>query len=491
MKKLLTLLLAVTLILTLASCSFNPFSKENTVEEPETSESTPEPSDESDDKATSEPSEKPGSSKKDSDSEIRGGTNQDDAVLLPMNTNIYGVVEYGGNSWLAFTTGDDKDATYNVTTINKTARNSDLIVYVCDEFGKELDSKRATSDGVAVTSSFDKLSPNTTYYVRVTRYTGNADEIHYRITIKNPDEELSAVKTSGNIAEARGASGALEDNVVPGTNQDDAAYLSLNAKISGTISIGKKDQNGNVYIAFTTGSNKEAEYAVTTIDKSTEGDLIVYVYDEYGKELDSKRATSDGVAVTSSFDKLTPNTTYYVRITRYTGNADEMDYTVSVQSSEPENDLSAASIETLEEQDLVFETPFELTETQVMFVAEKAAFVDENAAKTALKPVADVILAHPDHKILLAGTTATDGSQAARVELSNKRAEAVKKLLVNSYGVPDTQLLTIGLGFEADPFVRGNDRDANGKFVETEGAKNRRVVVLDANDPIAQRLLNQ
>lgn len=42
---------------------------------------------------------------------------------------------------------------------------------------------------------------------------------------------------------------------------------------------------------------------------------------------------------------------------------------------------------------------------------------------------------------------------------------------------------------EADPFVRGQDRDANGKFVESEGAKNRRVIVMDANDPIAQELL--
>ena len=45
------------------------------------------------------------------------------------------------------------------------------------------------------------------------------------------------------------------------------------------------------------------------------------------------------------------------------------------------------------------------------------------------------------------------------------------------------------MGFEADPFVRGQDRDANGKFVESEGAKNRRVIVMDANDPIAQELL--
>lgn len=52
------------------------------------------------------------------------------------------------------------------------------------------------------------------------------------------------------------------------------------------------------------------------------------------------------------------------------------------------------------------------------------------------------------------------------------------------------QHLTFGLGYEADPFVRGQDRDANGKFVESEGAKNRRVIVMDAEDPIAREILD-
>ena len=46
----------------------------------------------------------------------------------------------------------------------------------------------------------------------------------------------------------------------------------------------------------------------------------------------------------------------------------------------------------MEEEPLVFETPFELNSTQVMFVANEAAFLDEEAAKAALQPVAEVIL---------------------------------------------------------------------------------------------------
>ena len=87
---------------------------------------------------------------------------------------------------------------------------------------------------------------------------------------------------------------------------------------------------------------------------------------------------------------------------------------VSLENRTGGTNINSAAIEQSEETP-VFEQPFELNETQVMFKAESAEFVDSAAAEAALKPVADVILAHPDHPILLAGTTATDGDQAARV----------------------------------------------------------------------------
>ena len=75
------------------------------------------------------------------------------------------------------------------------------------------------------------------------------------------------------------------------------------------------------------------------------------------------------------------------------------------------------------------------------------------------------------------------------MDLSIRRANAVKDLLTGTYGVPESQLQIVGLGYELDPFERGADRDANGNFVESEGKKNRRVVILDIDDPIAQELL--
>lgn len=172
---------------------------------------------------------------------------------------------------------------------------------------------------------------------------------------------------------------------------------------------------------------------------------------------------------------------------------DTIHYTLCTTPLEKPEDNTATV--TMDEEPLVFETPFELNKTQVMFVANQATFIDEAAEKEALKPAADAILAHPEASILIAGTTATDGTQEGCVNLSNKRAEAVKNLLVSSFGVPENLIQTIGHGYAADPFVRGKDRipegDVNGKFVESEGAKNRRVIVLDVNDPIAQEILNK
>jgi outer membrane protein OmpA-like peptidoglycan-associated protein len=142
---------------------------------------------------------------------------------------------------------------------------------------------------------------------------------------------------------------------------------------------------------------------------------------------------------------LRPDTTYYIRLE----GGSETDYTIIISTPQTEE-----TPENAVEEETVFEVPFELNETQVRFVANEAVFIDEEAAKKALSPVAEIILAHPDHPILLAGTTAQWGSQDSCVDLSDRRAGAVKDLLVNSFGVPESQLVTTGLGYADDPFVR-------------------------------------
>ena len=411
---------------------------------------------------------------------LRGGTNQNEAVLLPLNTRLTGKTTEDGGLWYAFTTSGAENATYRITMVNKTPDTGRLCLHVYDMFGEAMNRSRleAFQEGKAATLSLE-LPANTTYYIYI--WSDGGDLVSYSLIIRDPEEQKNGYSTAGSIAESVKA--VVGQEVQAGSNQDDGGMIPLEAELSGKVSDGR----GQWY-AFTTNSTENATYEITAVNMTPDtGRLCLHVYDMFGEAMNRSRleAFQDGKAATLSL-QLPPNTTYYIYI--WADKGDSIQYTLRIHG--PEEPTAESGTATVEQEPLVFETPFELNSTQVMFKAESDAFINEEAAKEALKPVAEVILAHPDHKILLAGTTATDGSQQARVELSNRRAAAVKGLLVSAFGVPEDQLLTIGLGFEADPFVRGQDRDANGKFVESEGAKNRRVVVMDANDPIAQELLN-
>lgn len=410
---------------------------------------------------------------------IHGGTNQNDAVLLPMNTKLSGKTTNDGGLWYAFTTGAAENATYKITTVNKTLGTGMLDLRVWDEYGEAIKNYtlQANAEGKATTFSLN-LPPDTTYYIYI--WADKGDIIEYSLIIRDPEEQKTGYATAGSVAESVGAVAGQETPA--GTNQDDAGMIPLETQLSGKVS-----NNQGQWFAFTTNSVENATYEITTVNMTPgTGALNLRAWDQYGEAIKNYtlQAAQDGKAATLSLN-LSPNTTYYIYI--WADKGDSIQYTLKIHGpAEPTADAGSV---TAEQPALVFETPFELNSTQVMFKAESDVFIDEATAKTALKPVADVILAHPDHKILLAGTTATDGDQQDRVDLSNRRAAAVKRLLVSDFGVPEDQLLTIGLGFEADPFVRGKDRDANGKFIESEGAKNRRVIVMDANDPIAQELL--
>ena len=410
---------------------------------------------------------------------IRGGTNQDEAVLLPLNTRLTGQATAEGGLWYAFTTGAAENATYKTTLVHKTLGADVLNLQVYDAYGEAMPNAyssplQATQDGKASTLSLE-LPANTTYYVYIWSEAG--ENIDYSLTIRDPEEQKAGYSTAGSLLTPVDAAAGLE--IAAGTNQDDVSLLPLDTDLSGKVSDGQGQ-----WFAFTTNEIENATYEFTAVNKTpgTEN-LCLYVYDMYGETMPNPRclplwAKQDGKAVTLSLE-LPAKTTYFIYVWAYRDETTQ--YSLRIHGPE----------DPAEQEPLVFETPYEINSTQVMFKAESDVFIDEAAAKTALQPVAEIILAHPDSKILLAGTTATDGDQQHRVDLSNRRAASVKRLLVDAFGVPELQLVTIGLGFEADPFVRGQDRDANGNFIESEGAKNRRVVVLDVNDPIAQELLQK
>lgn len=83
-----------------------------------------------------------------------------------------------------------------------------------------------------------------------------------------------------------------------------------------------------------------------------------------------------------------------------------------------------------------------------------------------LKEIADAIKSRPDIRIRIVGHTDSDGSDAANLQLSQKRAEAVKQALIEVFNVSEEALLTDGKG-ETQPV--GDNKTREGK------AQNRRV----------------
>ncbi len=435
----------------------------------------------------------------DTEGEVRGGTNMNDAVLVPLETRIHGSYENGEGMWYAFTTASgDNSEVYRVTTVNKTVGSKTLCAEIFDGMGNSFGWWYADQGGDF--STYDvELEPSTTYYLWLTGQSGDYrydhdDYIDFMLIVREENRQTTAYATTDSFSEARGANEALDGNIYPMTNADDAYVLPLDMQIGGKVHDGLYS-----WFAFETNSAESVEtYSISAVHQTVGSDnLWIGVHDKYGECLGWWYTQDDGVMKTQEFE-LEPDSTYYIQVCGRHGDymydhTDTIEYTFTINSPQ-EQELDVVVIGETEAEPLVFETPFELNETQVMFVAESDEFIDPDAAKAAVEPVAEAILAHPDHSILIAGTTATDGSQEARVELSNRRAAAVKDLLVSEYNVPESQIQTIGLGYEADPFERAQDReipgDINSNFIETEGAKNRRVVIMDIDDPIAQQILS-
>ncbi|MGV3610029.1 MAG: OmpA family protein [Fluviicola sp.] len=86
-----------------------------------------------------------------------------------------------------------------------------------------------------------------------------------------------------------------------------------------------------------------------------------------------------------------------------------------------------------------------------------------------LKEIADVLKETPEIKVLIVGHTDSDGDNAANVELSKKRALAVKKVLVESYGISESSLSTDG---------KGENEPTDSNTTPVGKANNRRVEFL-------------
>ena len=393
--------------------------------------------------------------------------------MISEGTAESGTVQSGKEVWYTWTT--QSGGTYQISITNQTANGGELQASLFDGEGTELKYTNVAGDGQSSSIAGAQLEGNTSYYVRLNPR--SSETLDYTVLVENMSSSGTVSMATEEESDQREA--VQGEELVPGSNQENSILLPLGTEAFGTYQPGSYS-----WFAFTTGEKTGATYKVTLVNETVNSNgLEGILFDEYGERIsrdgwDWNAADSSGTPSTYSTDTLQPDTTYYVRLGA--DGEQQIEYSLAIKSSEPEPP---------KQNTLVFEKPFEINETQVQFVINKAEFIDKEKAKKVLKPVAEAILANPDHAILIAGTTATDGTQESCVDLSLRRTEAVKKLLTETYQVPESQIQVVGLGYENDPFERGKDRDANGNFVESEGKKNRRVVILDVDDPIAQELL--
>ena len=102
--------------------------------------------------------------------------------------------------------------------------------------------------------------------------------------------------------------------------------------------------------------------------------------------------------------------------------------------------------------------------TAILFDVNAATI--QPASGGVLKEIAAVLNEYKDFKVNIIGHTDSDGSDTANLALSEKRAAAVKEVLVNDYGVSGEQVTTNGKG-ESIPV--GDNKTKEGR------AQNRRV----------------
>ena len=83
-----------------------------------------------------------------------------------------------------------------------------------------------------------------------------------------------------------------------------------------------------------------------------------------------------------------------------------------------------------------------------------------------LKEIATVLIDNKDINVKIIGYTDSDGDELSNITLSQKRAEAVKQVLINSFGIKESRLQTDGKG-ESQPILPNTTPEAK--------AQNRRV----------------
>lgn len=126
-------------------------------------------------------------------------------------------------------------------------------------------------------------------------------------------------------------------------------------------------------------------------------------------------------------------------------------------------------------------------ETAIRFLPDSTLLADAGAARKSLSHVIDYMLDHPDFELLICGTTASAGSRDSCIAFSEKRAEAVREILLNA-GIGGDRVHTLGCGYSSPLYIP--DRDGEGVLDERIAPRNRTVKLVDCRSDTAAEIMN-
>lgn len=126
-------------------------------------------------------------------------------------------------------------------------------------------------------------------------------------------------------------------------------------------------------------------------------------------------------------------------------------------------------------------------ETSVSFRPGTAELADPDKAQKSLEYVTGFLSSHPNYELLICGTTACWGGEAYCKDLSVRRAEAVRGLLIES-GIAEDRLCVAGVGYSFSDFYT-HDLTENGDLDESIAPRNRTVKIMNLHSDTAERVL--
>ena len=127
-------------------------------------------------------------------------------------------------------------------------------------------------------------------------------------------------------------------------------------------------------------------------------------------------------------------------------------------------------------------------ETSIAFKPGTAELADLGKAKESLEYVIRFLASNPGSELLVCGTTACWGGEQYCRDLSDKRADAVRNLLIDS-GISGDRLIAVGVGYSFSDFYT-YDQTENGELDESVAPMNRTVKIMDLHSDTANRVLS-